>query len=125
MKLFSAVFAFLRRMDRGLLALLVLLLLTAPIISKRIYASDAVKYLAYTQSLFFDKDLNFTNDYLGWYMRNPQKYAFIGDLLKPEPATGRPINEAPIGTGLLWLPFFIVADMGVRVARALGAHSAT
>src|SRR6476661_3662805 len=105
----SPLLARLRRMDKGLLALLVLLVVTAPIISKRIYASDEVKYLAYTQSLFFDKDLNFTNEYLGWYMRNAKKYAFIGDLLKPEPVTGRPINEAPIGTGLLWLPFFVGA----------------
>ena len=70
----SPLLARLRRMDKGLLALLVLLVVTAPVISKRIYASDEVKYLAYTQSLVFDQDLDFGNQYQGWYDRNPQKY---------------------------------------------------
>jgi hypothetical protein len=104
-----------------LLVLLALLLLTAPVIQRRIYASDEIKYLAYTQSLVFDQDLDFTNQYQGWFDRDPRKYAFIPDLLKTEPLTGRPINEAPIGTGLLWLPFFLIGHGVALAARALGA----
>ncbi len=113
-----------RSADKGLLALLVLLVLTAPVIQRRIYASDEIKYLAYTQSLVFDQDLDFTNQYQGWYDRDPRKYAFIPDLLKTEPRTGRPINEAPIGTGLLWLPFFLAGHGVGLAARALGANVA-
>ncbi len=114
----------LRRADRGLLILLALLLLTAPVIQRRIYASDEIKYLAYPQSLVFDHDLDFTNQYQGWFDRDPRKYAFIPDLLKTEPLTGRPINEAPIGTGLLWLPFFLIGHVVALAARALGANVA-
>ena len=45
-------------------------------------------------------------------------------MLKPNPVTGLPINEAPIGTALLWAPAFGLAHLGVLLARALGARVA-
>jgi hypothetical protein len=117
----TAALAPLRR-DRGLLALLVVMLLGIPFVTARIYASDEVKYFAYLHSLSFDHDLDFTNDYHYWL--DVRKYADIASLLKPNPATGLPINEAPIGTALLWAPAFALAHGGVLAARALGARVA-
>lgn len=114
------------RRDRGLLALLALFVLFLPLVTKRIYASDEIQYFAYTHSLFFDQDLNFGDEYLHFYNSDKVKFADIyRDLYnKHEPATGLPINVAPIGTGLFWLPPYALAHAGVLVARAAGAHVA-
>jgi hypothetical protein len=112
--------------DRGLVGLLVVFVLLAPLITQRIYASDEIKYFAYTHSLFFDQDLDFSNEYLHWYEVDPVKFRAIRDDLynTREPLTGLPTNEAPIGTGLLWLPSYALAHMGVLAAQALGANVA-
>jgi hypothetical protein len=109
--------------DRGLLALLIVLALVLPAVTARIYASDEIKYFAYLHSLSFDHDLDFTNDYQHWIDQGP-KYANIKTLLKPNPDTGLPINEAPIGTAIFWAPAFLLAHVGVLLARALGARVA-
>jgi hypothetical protein len=107
----------------GLIALFVAI---APLATQRIYASDEIQYFAYTHSLFFDGDLDFSNEYLHFYNSNKQKFADIfTDLYgKREPATGLPINVAPVGTGLMWLPFFALAHVAVLTANALGANVA-
>lgn len=114
------------RRDRGLIALLALFVLVAPLVTHRIYASDEIQYFSYTHSLFFDHDLNFTNQYQHFCTADPVKFAdFCRDLLgKREPATGLPINVAPIGTGLFWLPSFALAHVLVLLARAFGSHVA-
>ena len=111
------------RRDRGLLGLLILFAAVAPLVTQRIYASDEIQYFAYTHSLFFDQDFDFTNQYQYYCTTDPVKFTdFCRDLLgKTEPLTGLPLNVAPIGTGLLWLPFFALAHIGVLIARALGA----
>src|SRR5215213_7795935 len=118
-----------RRRDRGWLLLLILFLLGLPLVTTRIYASDEIKCFAYLHSLSFDGDLDFTNDYQHWVTywerTDPEKAAQIATLLKPNAATGLPINEAPIGTALYWAPAFGVAHVGVLAARALGARVAT
>ena len=58
----TAALAPLRR-DRGLLALLVVMLFGIPFVTARIYASDEVKYFAYLHSLSFDHDLDFTSPF--------------------------------------------------------------
>ena len=35
--------------------------------------------------------------------------------------TGLRINFAPVGTAILWAPFYVATDAGVRIARALGS----
>ncbi|MFL5733605.1 MAG: glycosyltransferase family 39 protein, partial [Chloroflexia bacterium] len=114
----------LRSLDRGFLALLVLFVAFAPLVTHRIYASDEIQYFSYTHSLFFDRDLDFSNQYLYFCNVDKVKFAdFCRDLYgKREPATGLPINVAPIGTGLFWLPPFAITHAGVLLARALGAR---
>lgn len=110
--------------DRGLVGLLALFVLLAPLVTQRIYASDEIKYYAYTHSLFFDHDLDFSNDYLHWYDLDPIKFKAIKDDLynTREPLTGLPTNEAPIGTGLLWLPSYALAHVVTLAADSLGAN---
>ncbi len=109
--------------DRALLALLALFVVCAPLVTSRIYASDEIQYFAYTRSLFFDRDFDFGNEYLHFYQSDRVKFRDIYEdlYLKREPLTGRPINVAPIGTGLLWLPMYALAHLGVLAANAFGA----
>lgn len=112
--------------DRALLALLLLFVVVAPFVTRRIYASDEIEYFSYTRSLFFDGDLDFSNEYLHWYNLDKSKFkAIYTDLyLKREPLTNLPINVAPIGTGLLWLPSFALAHVYTLVASTLGSKVA-
>ncbi|HMA37639.1 MAG TPA: hypothetical protein VKY74_24510 [Chloroflexia bacterium] len=124
----TSALAFLGRRDRGVLVLVLFLLLGLPLVTTRIYASDEIKYFAYLHSLSFDGDLDFSNDYQHWialYQKSdPAKAASLATLLKRDPATNLPINEAPIGTALFWAPAFALAHLGVLAARALGARVA-
>ncbi|HEX8231050.1 MAG TPA: glycosyltransferase family 39 protein [Chloroflexia bacterium] len=110
--------------DRALVALLVLFAVVAPFATHRIYASDEIQYFAYTRSLFFDLDMDFSNEYMHFYSSNPAKFgAIYTDLyLKKEALTGLPINVAPIGTGLFWLPAYAVAHLFVTAGNSLGAN---
>lgn len=111
---------------RPLVALIVLFVVVAPFVTQRIYASDEIEYFSYTHSLFFDHDLDFSNEYLAFYNSDQTKFkAIYTDLYqKKEPLTGLPINVAPIGTGLFWLPSFALAHLYVTAADSLGAHIA-
>lgn len=112
--------------DRGLLVLVIMFVLAAPLVTHRIYASDEIQYFSYTHSLYFDRDLDFSNQYLHFCNADTVKFAdFCRDLYgKREPATGLPINVAPIGTGLFWMPSFAVAHLFVLAARAMGSSVA-
>lgn len=108
--------------DRALLGLLALFALVAPFVNTRIYASDEIEYFSYTHSLFFDQDLDFSNEYLHFYNVDRIKFAAIyTDLYaKREPLTGLPVNVAPIGTGLLWMPSYALTHLALLGAHAVG-----
>ena len=54
-----------------------------------------------------------------------EKWGTRGSLRKnsrwAEPRTGRRINFAPMGTALLWSPFYLLMHGGVLASRAAGA----
>jgi hypothetical protein len=117
--------------DYGALLVVALFLLLLPLSTPRIYATDEVQYFAYLRSLYFDRDLDFRNEYehfadLGLRNGDPAVFnALLRD--KPEdppriPATGLYRNVAPIGSALLWAPGFALADSLVRAANLLGAR---
>ncbi len=110
--------------DRGTVVLVLIFLASLPAVTPRIYATDEIEYFSYLRSLWFDHDLNFENEYLQFYSSDPVKYAqFKRDLLdKRMPNTGLPINVAPIGSAVLWAPFYGAADILVRVLNLLGMH---
>ena len=110
-------------MSRDRRLLVALFILTVPLVTPRIRASDEIEYFVYLPSLVFDHDLEFGNEYRYFYERNPSGLAlFKGTFLdKREPETGRHINFGPIGSALLWSPFYLLTHGGVLAARALGA----
>ncbi|MCL5256388.1 MAG: glycosyltransferase family 39 protein [Chloroflexi bacterium] len=113
-----------RSMDRGLLVLVVFFVLLLPAVTTRIYGADEIQYFSYLRSFWFDQNLDFTNEYMHFYESNPQKYAaFKQDLIdKREETTGLPLNVAPIGSAIMWAPFFAAGDLAVHVMRAFGSN---
>lgn len=121
--------------DRGLVVLIALYVLSLPFVTHRITASDAIEYYSYDRSLYFDHDLNFFNDYQGFIDRNPRGLAgfrqpflvIINDDGTETPnvtATGHAVNFGPIGSAILWAPFFVAGDLAARALRAVGFHVA-
>lgn len=104
--------------------LVILFVLCLPLLDPRIYAVDSVEYYAYLPSLLFDGDLDFTNEYTRLDSMYPRAGIATGLLNRRDPLTDRPINVAPIGTAILWAPFFLVTHAGVLIARAFGMHVA-
>jgi hypothetical protein len=103
-------------------ALTLAFLISLPAVTARLYASDEIEYFAYLRSLYFDGDLQFENEYRYFHDRNiARAHSFKETFIDFVTPTGHRRNFAPIGSALLWAPFYVVADAGVRVARALGS----
>lgn len=111
------------------LALLALLALSLPLVTHRVYASDEVQYFSYLRSVWFDRDLDFTNEYTHFIDRYPAALAGfkqtnldrLSDRGTPTgPPTGLPQNFGPIGSALLWAPFFAAGHLAALGLRALG-----
>ena len=120
-------------LDAGALFIIGIFLLLLPFSTPRIYATDEVQYYSHLRSLYFDHDLDFTNEYrhfatVGNEHGDPAVYNALlrhrPDDPPRNPATGKFRNLAPIGSALLWSPGFVLADVGVRLARLLGADVA-
>jgi hypothetical protein len=96
---------------------------TLPLVTPKIRGADEIEYFAYLRSFVFDGDLDFENEYRVFHARDPEGLAAFKQtfLDRREPATGRPINFAPLGTALLWSPAYLLAHGVVLAARALGA----
>lgn len=102
-----------------------LLALSLVLVSPRIAESDAIEYFSYLHSILFDGDLDFTNEYTYFYLEDPEgRQGFKETFLDLETPTGLKLNFGPIGSALLWSPFYLAAHGGVLVARALGAEVA-
>lgn len=85
--------------------------LTLALASTKIRGADEIEYFSHLRSAVFDRDLDFTNEYEHFYRANPQGLlAFKETFLdRREPKTGRPINFAPIGSAVVWSPFYLAA----------------
>src|SRR5262249_27997654 len=75
------------------------------------------------RSLVFDHDLDYENEYRYFYERDPQGLAGFREtfLERREAGSGRHINFTPLGSALLWSPFYLAAHAGGVLARATGA----
>ena len=97
--------------------------LTLPLVTPRLRASDEIEYFAYLRSLVFDRDLDFQNEYEYFYAQNPKAlegfhYTFLEIA---DPTTGRRLNFGPLGSALLWSPLYLLTHLGVVLLRATGA----
>ena len=118
--------------------LILVFVLSLPAVTVRFYAADEIEYFAYLRSMWFDGDLSFDNEYRHFYYergvaqgRRPRAggSGHYGDrfretFLEGRTATGLRINFAPVGTAILWAPFYLMTDAGVRIARSLGSDVA-
>ena len=110
-----------RRWSLGLL-LALLFIVSLPAVTTRLYASDEIQYFAYLRSVWFDGDLSFENEYRYFYDRNiARAWGFHETFLERQTETGLRINFAPVGSAILWSPFYAVADLTVVTMRALGS----
>ncbi len=111
------------RGDRGILLIIALFILLLPMATPRVYATDEVQHYVYLRSLRFDGDLDFANDYQRFAAINPRS-GIEGSLLQPNrirAATGLYGNIAPVGSAIMWGPFFLLADVVVHLANLFGA----
>ena len=108
-------------MRRELAVLAAAFLVTLPLITPRIYASDEVQYFSYLRSLWFDHDVSFENEYQQfWDAGIARSEGFRETYLERRTETGRRISFATIGTAILWSPFYAVADILVGSGLAGG-----
>jgi hypothetical protein len=98
--------------ERTEIVLALLLLLSLPLVTPRIAESDAVEYFSYLPSLLLDGDLDFEDEYRLFYEEDPEGRAgFKETFLDLSTATGLKLNFGPVGTALLWSPFYIAAHL--------------
>lgn len=84
---------------------------TLALVSTKIRGADEIEYFSHLRSAVFDRDLDFENEYEHFYRANPEGLRGFKEtfLDRREPATGRPINFAPIGSAVAWAPFYLTA----------------
>lgn len=103
---------------RELIVLLVAFALTLPVVTTRLYASDEIQYYAWLRSIAFDHDADFQNEYQRfWDDGIAHDAGFHETFLERTNEAGRRINFAPIGTAVLWSPFFAIGH-----AAAIATH---
>ncbi len=90
-----------------------------PRVDGQLVGSDGIGYYIYLPSSFIDGDLDFTNDYTIVNEYLPEE---LERILTPSALTpiGRPANQWPIGTAVIWLPFFLLAHGAAHLFNALG-----
>jgi hypothetical protein len=121
--------AFFANRDLGPFVIVLVFLALLPLSLPRIALSDEVQYYAYLRSFYFDRDLDFRNEYQHFAdigLQNDDQAVFNAllrqDDANPNPKTGKLRNVAPIGSALLWTPGFVLADLWVQVVNATGAN---
>lgn len=89
-----------------LLALFLLWVLTV-----RIAPPDLAFYYSYARSFLFDLDFFYGNEYDRFQFGIHETYLSV---------QGYPANDWPIGTGIAWLPFLLLAHLCAVLANGLG-----
>ncbi|MFZ9858038.1 MAG: hypothetical protein ACO3F2_06865 [Roseiflexaceae bacterium] len=111
-----------RTVDAGQILLGVLFMLSLFVSLPRVYATDEVQYYAWLRSVWFDGDVDFANEYTTFAQLNPNS-GIQDSILKEDrirTKTGLYGNIAPVGSAILWAPWFIVTDMVLRGMHSVG-----
>ena len=93
--------------------------MSLPAVTTRLYASDEVQYFSYLRSLYFDRDVSFENEYQYFYNHGFATPGFHETFLVNETGIGRRVNYGTVGSALLWLPFYAVADLWARTTASV------
>jgi hypothetical protein len=102
--------------------LLLAWLIALPLFTPRLYAADETKYFVHLRSMWFDGDVDFSNEYAHFIEADPETWGWLRGLQDNPSPTGRRLNDAPIGAAVLWAPFYVAADGLVIAARAVGSE---
>lgn len=81
-----------------------------------LFVSDGFGYYIYLPSVVIDHDLDFSNQITRLPYEGEKRFFATSDI------TGRRTNQFPIGSAMLWAPFFLLADFAVRLLNMLGAE---
>jgi hypothetical protein len=101
---------------RELVAGLLVFLLTLPFVTARIYASDEVQYFAWLRSWAFDRDVDFENEYQHFHDAGVARdMPFHETFLVRRNEAGRRENYGPVGSAILWAPFYAVGHVAARL----------
>lgn len=104
---------------RDLVGLSLAFLITLPAVTTRLYASDEIEYFAWLRSVAFDRDVDFENEYQHFYDSGVARSALFHEtFLERTNEAGRRKNYTPVGSAILWAPFY---GVGHLVALATGA----
>jgi hypothetical protein len=95
-------------------------LLSLPAVTTRVNASDEIQFFAWLHSWTFDRDVDFDNEYRYFYEAGPGRHpGFVATFLEDTNEAGRRPNFAPIGSAVLWLPFYAVGHVVAGLSGAL------
>ncbi len=106
-----------RRASAWLLALVATLSLAA--VTTRLAASDEIEFFSWLRSAAFDRDVDFRDEYQTFYDAAPDRLAgFKLTFLDLVNEAGRAPNFAPIGTAILWAPFYAAGHLAAMLIGA-------
>jgi hypothetical protein len=106
------------RLFRSPLVFVLLFALSLPAITHRLNASDEVQFFAWLRSWSFDRDADFANEYRHFYDGALHNTGFHETFLERLNENGRPDNFAPVGTAILWSPFYAAAHVIAGITGA-------
>ncbi len=89
--------------QQGLLLGVLYLVLLPLILNPQVHGNDGIGYFSYLHSMVMDRDFDFTNEFSHY----EGQYVIVGY----SHVTGRPVNGVPMGSALLWMPFYLGAHL--------------
>ena len=109
--------------DKYAFVLVLLFLIALPVAITPWVYSDGVGDYAWVRSAIIDGDLDCANEFVHFVDLFKKKYGWpdaTDDLYPVRTRTGLQANKYPIGTALLWSPFFIMAHGVTKLLNNLG-----
>lgn len=104
---------------RTRLVALCLFLLSWPAVTTRFYASDEIQFFSWLHSSFFDRDADFQNEYQHFYDTGVvHNDGFHATFLEVVNEAGRRPNFTPVGTAILWVPFYAAGHLWALATHA-------
>ncbi len=95
-------------------------LLSLPVVTTRINASDEIQFFSWLHSWAFDRDADFDNEYRHFHDVGPGRNpGFIETFLDAQNEAGRRPNFAPIGSAVLWLPFYAAGHLAAGLSGSV------
>ena len=99
------------------LVLIGLFLISLSGVTTRLNASDEIEFFSWLHSWTFDRDVDFDNEYRYFYEAGPGRHpGFVATFLEDTNEAGRRPNFAPIGSAILWLPFYAAGHVAAGLS---------